>query len=49
MSDIMEDIIPETLISSPAFKKCWADWPSAVTELLTWDEEIKQMKSDMAG
>ena len=49
MTDIKEDIIPEALISSPAFKKCWADWPSAVSELLTWDEEIKQMKSDMAG
>ena len=44
-----ECITPETLISSPASKKCWADWPSSVSELLIWDEEVKQIKSDMAG
>ncbi|MBT3505311.1 MAG: HDOD domain-containing protein [Piscirickettsiaceae bacterium] len=40
---------PEQLASSPAFKKLWPDWPTACIELKDWDEEIKQMKSDMTS
>lgn len=49
LSDFSEESIPEQLIESPAFKKLWQDWPTAVAELTTWHEEIQQMKSDMTG
>jgi len=49
LDDFTEENIPEQLTLSPAFKKLWTDWPTAVSELNEWDEEIKQMKSDMSN
>lgn len=49
LTEFSEEHIPEQLVLSPAFKKLWRDWPSAVNDLSAWHEEIQQMKSDMAS
>ncbi len=49
LSEFNEETIPEQLVLSPAFKKMWPSWSAASAELMEWDEDIKQMKSDMAS
>jgi HD-like signal output (HDOD) protein len=49
LSEFNEETIPDQLVLSPAFKKMWPSWSAASAELMEWDEDIKQMKSDMAS
>jgi HD-like signal output (HDOD) protein len=49
ISHIDEEQIPEQLVASPAFRKFWPDWPSAVSELSEFDEDLKQMRSDISS
>tara|TARA_R110002111_G_scaffold108420_2_gene167141 strand:- start:1475 stop:2350 length:876 start_codon:yes stop_codon:yes gene_type:complete len=47
ITELSEDKVPEQLVLSPCFKKFWPDWPTAVIELMAWQADIKQMKSEM--
>ena len=49
MAHIDEKHIPEQLVASPAFRKFWPDWPTAVLELKEFDGDLKQMKSDISS
>jgi HD-like signal output (HDOD) protein len=49
IDNIDQELIPEQLVASPAFRKFWSDWPTAVSELSEFDEDLKQMKSDISS
>lgn len=49
ITNIDEEHIPEKLVASPAFRKFWPDWATAVLELNEFDEDLKQMKSDISS
>lgn len=49
LSELSEDVMPEQLTASNTFKKFWPDWTTAVSELSEWQEDMKQMKSEMSA